>query len=407
MMKADVLAKDVYRVSAKIGTRDLFEGIWPIPNGVMLNAYVVKGKEKTALIDLVKDWDGACDAVEEQMKGIGLSVSDIDVLVLNHMEPDHTGSLASFVKKNPKVEIYCTDKAVALVKGFYGVTSNIHVVKDGETLDLGGKTLQFFLTPNIHWPETMMTYEEEDQILFSCDAFGAYGRYDHCFHDELDEKERALLETETERYYSNIVAAFSAFVLKGIKKLVAAGIGIKTVAPSHGVVWRNGEAMEVVTTFQRLATYLDGPREKEITLVWSSMYGNTQALIETIEKAVASEGVKLHVIQVPQTHVSFVIEKVWRSSAIIVGMPTYQYKMFPPMYDVLDELDRSRVSGRKIMRFGSFGWSGGAQKQFDEFVATMKLDCVGNVEYQGYPTDADKEKAFAMAKDLAKAVKNG
>lgn len=404
-MKADKLAKDVYRVSAKIGTKDLFEGIWPIKQGVMLNSYVVKGADKNVLIDLVKDWDGACDAIEEQMKGIDLTVKDIDVLVLNHMEPDHTGSLGSFVKKNPKIEIYCTDKSVPLIKGFYGITEHIHVIKDLETLDVGGKTLQFFLTPNVHWPETMMTYDIEDKILFSCDAFGAYGRYDECFHDELTKEEDEMLATEMERYYSNIVAAFSMFVTKAIKKLIDMKLPISTIAPSHGVVWRGDEVMDVIGRYQRLASYLAGPREKEITLVYSSMYGNTASLVETIREAVGSEGVILHEIQVPQTHVSYVLEKVWRSSAIIIGMPTYQYKMFPPMYDVLDELDRSRVSGRKIMRFGSFGWSGGAQKQFDEFVETMKLDCVGTVEFQGHPTEEDEKKAFQMAKELAKSIK--
>lgn len=405
-MKPDVLANNVYRVSAKIGSKDLFEGIWPIPNGVMLNSYVLKGSGKTVLIDLVKDWDGACDAIETQMKMLSLTVSDIDVLVINHMEPDHTGSLASFVRKNPKVEIYCSDKSVPLIKAFYGVTRNVHAVKDGETLDIGGKTLRFLLTPNVHWPETMMTFDEQDGILFSCDAFGAYGRYDHCFHHELGDDERQLLDSEMERYYANIISSFSPFVLRAIKKLGDMKVDVRMVAPSHGVVWSEDHD-RAIATYRRLAEYAIGSREKEITLVWSSMYGNTQALVETISKAVESEGVKLDVFQVPQTHASFVLEKAWRSEGLILGMPTYEYKMFPPMYAVLDILDRSHVNGRKIMRFGSFGWSGGAQKQFDEFVASMKLDCYGNVEYQGYPTEEDRKKAFEMAKRLAHDIAVG
>ena len=406
MQKPDELARSVYRVSAKIGSKDLFEGIWPIPQGVMLNAYVLKGEKKNVLIDLVKDWDGACDAIEGQMQQLGLRVSDIDVLVINHMEPDHTGSLASLVAKNPNVEIYATDKSVPLLKAFYGVTTNIHPVKDGETLDIGGRTLQFFVTPNVHWPETMMTYDIEDQILFSCDAFGAYGRYDHCFHDELDREELALLSTETERYYANIVAAFSPFVTRAIKKLSDAKVGLRMVAPSHGVVWRK-DPLEVVDWYARLAGYATGPREKEITLVWSSMYGNTECMVETIRKAVSDAGVILHEIRIPQTHVSYVLEKAWRSSGVIFGMPTYSYKMFPPMYDVMDEMERSRFTGRKTMRFGSFGWSGGAQKQFDEFIDTMKFEHEGNVEFQGHPTEEDKKKAYDMAFKMASEIKNG
>lgn len=404
MRKPDELAKGVYRVSADIETVDLFEGMWPIPHGVMLNAYVLKGERKNVLVDLVKDWDGACDAVEEQMRELGLAVKDIDVLVVNHMEPDHTGSLASFVAKNPEVEIYCTDKAVPLMKAFYGVSSRIHPVQDGETLDIGGRTLRFFLTPNVHWPETMMTYVVEDGILCSCDAFGAYGAYAHCFHDELDGQELALLATETERYYANIVAPFSAFVLRAIKKLTDAKVPLSIIAPSHGVVWRK-DAMEVVAWYQRLATYQNGPREKEVTLVWSSMYGNTASLVPVIRKAVEDAGVKLHELRIPQTHVSYVLEKTWRSSAVIFGMPTYSYKMFPPMYDVLDEMERSRITGRKTMRFGSFGWSGGAQKQFDEFAERLKFDHMGDVEFQGRPTEEDERKAYDLAHRLALAVK--
>jgi flavorubredoxin len=275
-------------------------------------------------------------------------------------------------------------------------------VKTGDSIDLGGKTLQFVETPNIHWPETMMTFEPESGTLFSCDGFGAYGQYDHCFDDELTREERELLSTELERYYANIVSSFSLFVQRGIAKL--AELPVKIVAPSHGVVWRR-EPQKVIDWYGLLASYMNGPAEPEITLVWSSMYGNTASLLSAVREGVASEGVKLYELQVPQTHESFVLEKAWRSSGLIIGMPTYEYKMFPPMYHVLDVLERSHVNNRKVMRFGSFGWSGGAQKQFDPFVESLKWDCVGNVEYQGAPSDVDRQKAREMAAELARQVK--
>jgi flavorubredoxin len=149
---------------------------------------------------------------------------------------------------------------------------------------------------------------------------------------------------------------------------------------------------------------MQGPREKEVTVVWSSMYGNTQALLSSIVDGLKSEGIPVHVLRVPQTHESFVLEKVWRSEGLVIGMPTYEYKMFPPMYHVLDILERSHVQGRKTLRFGSFGWSGGAEKQFDEFVTAMKLDYRGVVEYQGSPSEEDKQKAYDLAKALAKDI---
>lgn len=401
-MKPEMLTKGIYRTAAKIGNRDLFEGIWPIPHGVMLNAYVVKGTEKNAMIDLVKDWDGASEVVDAELAHLGLPNGQLDYLILNHMEPDHTGAMVSFVEKHPNVEILCSEKAVPLIKHFYKIEKNVRAVKDGETLDLGEKTLQFFITPNIHWPETMMTYAVEDGILFSCDAFGSFGQYDHCFDDELTQKERELLQGETERYYANIVSSFSPFVLRGIAKL--ADLPIKQVAPSHGVVWRD-EPEKIINWYKDLATYMNGPREKEITLVWSSMYGNTGALVAPIVDGIESEGIPVHVLEVPQTHESFVLEKVWRSEGLIIGMPTYEYKMFPPMYHILDILERSHVQKRKTMRFGSFGWSGGAQKQFDVFTEAMKLDCVGVVEYQGSASEVDKRRAYEMAKEMARQIK--
>ncbi len=401
-MKPDRLADGVYRVAAKIGNRDLFEGIWPIPDGVMLNSYVIKGSNKSVLIDMVKDWDGALAAVDQQLESLSLAKGKLDYIVINHMEPDHTGSMVKIVEKYPDVQILCSDKAVSLIKHFYKIEKNVRAVKDGEKLDLGGKTLQFFMTPNIHWPETMMTFLMEDGILFSCDAFGSFGRYDKCFDDEQSEEELVHLASETERYYANIVSSFSSFVLRGIAKLD--GLDIKVVAPSHGVVWRS-EPNKIIDWYKRLATYMQGPREKEVTVVWSSMYGNTEALLSSIVEGIKSEGVVAHVLQVPQTHESFVLEKVWRSEGLVIGMPTYEYKMFPPMYHVLDILERSHVQGRKTLRFGSFGWSGGAQKQFDEFATAMKLDCKGVIEYQGSPSEEDKKKAYELAKAMAKEIK--
>ncbi|HAF85959.1 MAG TPA: MBL fold metallo-hydrolase [Sphaerochaeta sp.] len=401
-MKPDTLTDGIYRVAAKVGNRDLFEGIWPIPHGVMLNAYVVKGSEKNAMIDLVKDWDGAAEIVDAELNELGLSDGQLDYLILNHMEPDHTGVMALFVEKHPNVEILCSEKAVPLIKHFYSIEKNVRSVKDGETIDLGGKTLQFIMTPNIHWPETMMTYAVEDGILFSCDAFGSFGQYDHCFDDQLTKKELELLSGETERYYTNVVSSFSPFVLRGIAKLE--GLTIKQVAPSHGVVWRE-EPLTIINWYKTLATYMDGPREKEITVVWSSMYGNTAALVPFIVEGAESEGIPVHVLEIPQTHESFVLEKVWRSEGLVIGMPTYEYKMFPPMYHILDILERSHVQKRKTMRFGSFGWSGGAQKQFDIFLEAMKLDYVGVVEFQGAASEEDKRRAYEMAKEMAKQIK--
>ncbi len=401
-MKALEIAPDIYSVMANIGNQDLFEGIWPIPQGVSLNSYIVKG-EKVALIDLVKDWEHAIDEITAQIGTIGLTLESIDYLIINHMEPDHTGWLKEMKEKNPGIQIFCSKKAVPLISAFYGIEDGVTAVGSGDELDLGGKKLIFEDTPNIHWPETMMTYEPESGTLFSCDAFGSFGRVgEHVFDDQLTEEEMSFYEKETERYYANIVSTFSTFVEKGIKKLE--GLDIKVIAPSHGIIWRENPA-KIVEHYKKLASYKNGPAEQEVTVVWSSMYGNTQQLLDSILAGLESEGVKAHVHRVPQEHVSFVLASAWRSSGIIIGTPTYEYKMFPPMYAVLDVLERSHVLNRKAFRFGSYGWSGGAQKQYDEFIKSMKWDCSGSVEYQGAPTEEDKQKGYDMAVGIAKQVK--
>ncbi len=401
-MKPIEIADGIFRVSTNIGSRDLFEGIWPIPNGVSLNSYVVRG-EKIALIDLVKDWENAVDDVSVQLKSLQIQLEDIDYLILNHMEPDHTGWLAEMKRRNPDVQIICSKKAVPLVRAFYGIEENIRAVGSGDSLDLGGRKLIFEDTPNIHWPETIMTLEPESGVLFSCDAFGAFGKVgDAVFDDQLTDKEHEFFARETLRYYANIVSTFSPFVIRGIKKL--AQVDVRIIAPSHGIIWRANPA-KIINDYLKLASYMNGPAEKEITLIWSSMYGNTEALLPSIIKGVEDEGIPLHIHRVPQEHASFVLASAWRSSGIIIGAPTYEYRMFPPMYAILDILDRSHVNNRKVMRFGSYGWSGGAHKQFEEVTNSLKWDCVGTVEYQGAPDEADREAAYNTARELAQAVR--
>lgn len=403
MIKAVELTDGIFRISANIGSRDLFEGIWPIPNGVSLNSYIVRG-DKTALIDMVKDWEGAVDEITVQLKSLQIQLEDIDFLVLNHMEPDHTGWLAELRRRNPAIRILCSKKAVPLVKAFYGIEDNVQAVGTGDTLDLGGRKLVFVDTPNIHWPETMMTFEPEAGVLFSCDAFGAFGKVGEAvFDDQLSTSQHQFFERETLRYYANIVSAFSPFVERGIKKLENENIRI--IAPSHGIIWRENPK-KIIGDYLKLASYMNGPAEQEVTLVWSSMYGNTEALLDSVIKGVEAENIPVTVHRVPQEHASFVLASAWKSSGLIIGTPTYEYKMFPPMYAILDILDRSHVYNRKAMRFGSYGWSGGAQKQYDEFSKSLKWDCIGTVEYQGAPTEVARAAGFQMARELAVAVKN-
>jgi flavorubredoxin len=402
-MKAFSISDRIYALHADVKTEDLFEGIWPIPDGVSLNSYVVKG-DKIALVDLVRDWGGAPAALESGLSQAGVKLADVDYLVLNHLEPDHTGWLAEFRRANPKVEILATAKGVELVKSFYKVTEGLRAVKTGDELDLGaGMKLQFVEAPNVHWPETMVTYEPGSGTLFSCDAFGSFGMLgDRVFDDQFSAAEHERFAEESLRYYANIVASFGLFVKRAVEKL--AGLEVKVVAPSHGIVWRR-DPKAIVDRYMKYAGYLDGGRDKEVCVVWGSMYGNTERGLKAALAGLEDEGVRYTMHRVPNEDASYILADAYRSEGILIAMPTYEYKMFPPMAYVLDLFERKRVWNRSALRIGSWGWIGGAKKEYEEAVAPLKWNSVESVEWAGAPGEDTLELLRERGRELARAVK--
>jgi flavorubredoxin len=401
-MKAQSITDHIFCIHVDIQTDELFEGIWPIPNGVSLNSYIVKG-EKTAFIDLFRDWSSAAVQVEEALASIGTDFSSADYLILNHLEPDHTGWLKNFREKNPKAEIISTQKGVDMVKSFYKIDTSLRAVKDGDTLDLGGgKVLTFFEAPNLHWPETMVTWESVSGTLFSCDAFGSYGALGgRVFDDQFNEKEHAFFEEESLRYYANIVSSFSVFVERAIQKL--SSLEIKCVAPSHGIIWRKVPE-KIITRYSKYASWAKGPAEKEIAVIWGSMYGNTRAALDAVLRGIEKEDVPYTLHRVPDENVSYILAAAYKSSGLVIAMPTYEYALCPPMAYALDIFRRKHIFGKKALRIGSWGWVGGAKKEYDAALESLKWDSVESFEWAGYPTEADfatlEERGAELARKL-------
>jgi flavorubredoxin len=402
-MNAIEMSKGIYRVGADIKNGDLFEGMWPIPDGVSLNAYVVKG-DKTALIDFVRDWDNAPTIMQGQLASIALAFEDFDYLILNHLEPDHTGWLLGFLDRNPNVQFITTKKGAEVLKGFFGIEDNVRVIKSGDTLDLGeGKELLFEEAPNVHWPETMVTYEKSTGILFSCDAFGAYGCVgETMFDNQISDEKHAFFDRESLRYYANIVSSFSTFVLRAIEKIE--GLEIKMIAPSHGIIWRENPAT-IIDKYRKYAQYYMGPAEPEITVIWGSMYGFTQSVLNSVIQGIRAEKVPVHVHQVPNEDVSWALASAWKSAGLVFGMPTYEYKMFPPISAVIDMFERKHVQNKKVFRFGSYGWSGGAQKEFKARTEKLKWEFLEPVEWQGRAGKEIHKLASERGQELARQVK--
>jgi flavorubredoxin len=409
-MKAHVIADGVYGLHADIQTEDLFEGIWPIPNGVSLNSYIVRG-EKIALIDLIRDWTDAPKQIEEELASIGIDFGAVDYLILNHLEPDHTGWLKEFRDKNPRAEIIATAKGINLVKTFYKIETGLRVIKDGETLDLGaGKALAFAETPNIHWPETMITWEKQSGALFSCDAFGSFGAlgiFDkvpggRVFDDEFTPEEHAFFEKETLRYYANIVSSFSLFVEKAVEKF--AGKKITCVAPSHGIIWRK-EPQKIIERYLKYAAYAKGETEKEIAVIWGSMYGNTKQGLDAVIRGIEQTGVPYTIHRIPDENVSFVLADAYKSAGLLLAMPTYEYAVFPPMAYVLDIFRRKHINHKTVLRIGSWGWAGGAKKEYDAIIANFKWSHLDAVEWAGAPSAGELALLEERGREFARVIK--
>lgn len=382
------MAEGIHKLSTEI--RDiLFEGLWEIPNGVTLNSYVVKG-DKTAIIDGFCGWDGVPETFYEKLKVMNVPLESIDYIVVNHMEPDHSGWIEEIRAFKSDVVVYCTRAAERMMRSFYNYEGEITVVKDGDVLDLGGgKELVFYSTPNVHWPDSMVTYETSTQTLFSCDAFGMFGTMDgKSFDDELSLEEYAVVESETVRYYANIVASFSSFTQKALDKLV--GVEIKCIAPGHGLVWRKDPGY-ILDAYKRYVKYSSGEAKRKVSVLWGSMYGMTKKALGSVVETLEQADVDFEVLNIMEVSLGTILASVFDASAVVLGMPSYENKMFPTMAAALDELGKKKVIGRKAFRFGSYGWSGGAEKELSEIMDRhqMRWDFLPSVEFNGSPKAED------------------
>ena len=396
-MPAVQLQPDIYWIGVNDHTTDLFEGLWPITReGVSYNSYFIRA-EKKAIIDLAKSIK-----VEEFIDRINeiSAVSAIDYIILNHMEPDHTSILKVIRELAPEAEILCSAKAAPLVDAFYGISEKVRVVSDGEELDLGGKKLKFFMTPFVHWPETMMTYETESKILFACDAFGSYGALRGGIFDD-ENVDYVFYESEALRYYANIVASFSTHVLKAIDKL--GDLPLSIIAPSHGLVWRNNPA-RIIELYRKWAEYGKNRGEKMVAVLYGSMYGNTAAMTDAVAQGLAETGIPVEMYDVSRTHGSYILPSVWSSRGVILGAPTYENRLFPPAAHFLDLVERKGMKDKKFGYFGSYGWAGGARRELDKRIESMKWEEVESFDFQGGPTLEDFKKGEAFGKKFGEII---
>lgn len=346
--------------------KTLFEGLWPLPYGVSYNSYVVSANKK-ALIDTVE-----IGCLPDYLHNIGKE--EIDYLVVNHVEPDHSGSIPSVLNHYPNLMIVTNKVASEMIKGYYGVDdSRFIIVKDGDILDLGGATLKFFTTPMVHWPETMMTYLEEDKVLFSGDAFGTFGALTGMpLDDDLDV---TVYFEEMYRYYSNIVGKYGMFVQKALAKL--ADTKIDYICSTHGPIWHK-YASKAIDITSRLSKY---EPEDGVVIVYGSMYGNTEHLAGSIASNLAKKGVKnIKIHNASHSSMSELISDCFRYKGLIIGAPTYSMEIFPPIEQLLIALRTREIKNKTVGVFGSYTWGSAAHKKVSAYFEQMKLPVIANLD---------------------------
>ena len=397
-MNAGIPLNDrIYWIGVNDRQTALFEELWPIPDGISYNSYLILD-DKVAIIDGVKDMslDRYIGRIRSHLGG-----RQVSYLVINHIEPDHSGAIRALREVFPGIKVVGNKKTMDLLAEFYGIREDLVTVSDGDTLDLGQCRLQFHITPMVHWPETMMTYEPSHRILFSGDMFGGFSAVEEgIFDDESGDIRRH--EDEMLRYFVNVIGKYSVMVQKALAKI--RHLDIRMVASTHGLVWRS-RPTRAIELYDRWSRY---EAEQGAAIVYASMYGNTERIMETIANSLADARVSvIKVHNVSRIHASYILSDIWRYRAVILGSPTYNTGVFPLMDHLIRLLENKMLQNRIAGLFGSYGWSGGAMKELSDFVKRMKWELVEPVvEVKGAATDTDIEACRLLGSRIAQRLRS-
>lgn len=384
------LAEDIFYLGVNDRRTHLFENLWPIPNGVSYNSYLIVD-EKIALIDTVERTfiDDYLDQIEILTDG-----RPVDYLVINHMEPDHSGALKAVVAKYPEIKLVGNKKTFDMVANYYKISDNTLEVYDDSELPLGKHRLTFATIPMVHWPETMVTLETTEKILFTGDAFGSFGTLDGGVFD--DEINLSFYEEEVMRYFTNIVGKYCPHTQRALKKLQT--LDIRMLAATHGPIWRSNLAY-ILDRYEKWSTYTTEPGA---VIVYGSMYGNTAKMADVIARQLAVRGVKnIRVYDASKTHASYIISDIFKYKAFIVGSAAYNNELFPSVENLVTKIEHFGIKDHLLGIFGSFGWNGGGVKNLQKFAENIKWELAYQPVEEKGTLKTDK---YQQCIDLANAV---
>ncbi len=363
--------------------RRLFDSLIPLPDGTSYNAYIIRGSEKTALLDT------ADPALRDEMLDLLDGIESIDYVVSHHSEQDHSGVLPDVMKLYPNAELICSGKAEDLLVSHLDVTADrVRTVEDGEEISLGEKTLKFIYTPWVHWPETMVTYILEDKCLFSCDFFGS-----HLATTDLYVTDKARVYEAAKRYYAEIMMPFRKVIKKNLEKI--ADYPFEVIAPSHGPVY--DEPGFILDAYN---DWVSPAMKNEVVLPYVSMHGSTELMVKYLVDALAKRGVTVYAFDLAVTDIGKLAMALVDAATLIVGTPTVHVGPHPAVYYAAHLANLLRPKLKYAAITGSYGWSSKAIEQVTGLIPNLKVEVLGTVLEKGVP----KADTYAQLDGLADAV---
>ena len=352
--------------------------------GSSYNSYLVRGSEKTVLIDTV--WQPFDRQFVARLRE-EIDLGKIDAIVMNHNEIDHSGALPELMRAIPDTPIYCTKKGEAIIRGHYHQDWHFINVKTGDTLSLGNMTLTFVEAPMLHWPDTMFTYLDTEAILFSNDGFGQHYASESLFNDCVDQGE---LFYEAEKYYANILTPYSAIAVKKINEILAMNLPLKMICPSHGVIWKDNPAQIVERYLQWASDY----QTDQVTIVYDTMWNSTRVMAEQIAAGLreASPATTVKLMNASKDDKNDIVTEVFRSKALLLGSPTINYGYSHAIAGLLEMMRGMKFKNKRAAAFGSYGWSGDAVKYLGTRLAEAGFSVVDEGTRSLWVPDADEQQ---------------
>jgi len=390
-MAVKEIKKDIYWAGAIDWDRRLFDELIPLPEGTSYNSYLIKGQKKTALIDTVDPTkeDNLLDNLDD------LEIEHLDYLVVNHAEQDHSGTVPLLLEIYPEAKVVTNEKCKKMLMEHLLISEDrIITVKDNDTLSLGGKTLRFIFAPWVHWPETMLTYLEEDKILFSCDLFGAHLADSNLW---VDDEPRAYLSAK--RYYAEIMMPFRKNIKKHLERLK--DLEIDTIAPSHGQIYSHPEF--ILSAYRE---WISDEVENEVIIPYVSMHGSVEEMVYILSEELMRNGITVKLFNLSKTDIGTLAIALVNAATIVIASPTVLTGAHPLVVSAVYLANALRPKLRYASIIGSYGWGGKMLENISAMIGNLEAEILSSVIIKGYPKEEDYKSLIKLAGEIAEKHQN-